>query len=464
MKNQSLQYKFTGIKMKKMISNKAGSVQGVVILVLIPFIYFAVDINNDQLIEETKKPTIVILLADDQGYADVSYHDHPKEIFTPAIDRLAREGVVFTNGYASGYVCAPTRAGLLTGRYQQRFGFYRASDSRAGMPLTEKTLANYLKEEGYKTGIFGKWHLGLEYDYRPLQRGFDEFYGFLGHGAHDYFDLACHEDSKHNCIYRNNEIINDEGYLTDNLAREACDFIKRHAGSTQPFFLYLPFNAVHWPLQAPAEDIAKFDTGDADRDIMLGMLHRMDIAIGRVYETLKSTGAYENTLLFYFSDNGGAAKIHANNSPLRDYKQSTYEGGVRVPFIVSWPGVTQPGVADEPVISLDILPTILEAIGKELPGDRVFDGKSMMPIFEGDLEAPLHDQLVWDGDEGRWAIRQGDHKLVMNRQGNIELYNLNEDVSESKNIKDTYFAIANKLEASYNAWRSEMGEPMQRNR
>jgi arylsulfatase A-like enzyme len=154
-----------------MISNKAGSVQGVVILVLIPFIYFAVDINNDQLIEETKKPTIVILLADDQGYADVSYHDHPKEIFTPAIDRLAREGVVFTNGYASGYVCAPTRAGLLTGRYQQRFGFYRASDSRAGMPLTEKTLANYLKEEGYKTGIFGKWHLGLEYDYRPLQRG-----------------------------------------------------------------------------------------------------------------------------------------------------------------------------------------------------------------------------------------------------------------------------------------------------
>jgi arylsulfatase A-like enzyme len=177
---------------------------------------------------------------------------------------------------------------------------------------------------------------------------------------------------------------------------------------------------------------------------------------------LKSTGAYENTLLFYFSDNGGAKKIHANNLPLRDYKQSTYEGGIRVPFIVSWPGVIQPGVKDEAVISLDILPTILEAIGKELPGDRVFDGKSMMPIFEGDLKAPLHDQLVWDGDEGRWAIRQGDHKLVMNRHGNIELYNLNEDIGESKNIIDTYPAIAQKLEASYNAWRSDMAEPMQR--
>lgn len=450
--------------MKEHRSKMVSKVTGAFVVLIVAVSYFAFDKNNETPVQKSEKPNIVILLADDQGYADVSYHKHPEEVSTPAIDKLASEGMVFTNGYASAYVCAPTRAGLLTGRYQQRFGFYKASDSRAGMPLSEKTLAEYLREEGYATGIFGKWHLGLDYEYWPLQRGFDEFYGFLGHGAHDYFDLNCHEDAKHNCIYRNNKIIDDEGYLTDNLAREACAFIERHAKSSNPFFLYLPFNAVHWPLQAPEADIAKFDTGDGERDIMLGMLHRMDLAIDQVYQTLKSSGVYENTLLFYFSDNGGAKKIHANNAPLRDYKQSTYEGGIRVPFVVSWPGKIQPGIEDEPVISLDILPTIMDAIGKELPGDRVFDGRSMMPIFQGDLVEPLHDQLYWDGDEGRWAIREGDYKLVKSRRGNIELYNLKDDIGESNNIKGSNPSIAQQLEDKYNNWRKEMGQPMQRNR
>ena len=450
--------------MSTLTTSKKGIVIGGMVLLLLMIIFLAFNTGNDLPDQQAKKPNIVIILADDQGYADVSYHAHPKEVSTPAIDKLASEGVVFTNGYASAYVCAPTRAGLLTGRYQQRFGFYKASDSRAGMPLNEKTLAEYLKEEGYATGIFGKWHLGLEYEYRPLQRGFDEFYGFLGHGAHDYFDLNCHEDSKHNCIYRNNEIINDQGYLTDILANEATSFIKRHTDDPNPFFLYLPFNAVHWPLQAPKSDIAKFDTGDTDRDVMLGMLHRMDLAVEKVYDALKSTGEYENTLLFYFSDNGGAKKIQANNSPLRDYKQSTYEGGIRVPFIVSWPNVIKSGMEDEPVISLDILPTILDAIGKKLPEDRVFDGRSMMPLFRGELERPLHDHMVWDGNESRWAIRQGDYKLVKNRTGDIELYNLQNDISESNDLQDANPSIAQQMEMQYNQWRSEMGKPLQRSR
>ena len=188
--NDKIQVKYQlSIFMTSMVHYKTGKVTGFVLPLLFLLVYLGFNSCNGSLNNERENPNIVIILADDQGYADVSYHDHPEEVTTPAIDKLASEGVVFTNGYASAYVCAPTRAGLLTGRYQQRFGFYRASDSRAGMPLSEKTLAEYLKEEGYVTGIFGKWHLGLEYEYRPLQRGFDEFYGFLGHGAHDYFDL-----------------------------------------------------------------------------------------------------------------------------------------------------------------------------------------------------------------------------------------------------------------------------------
>jgi len=203
------------------------------------YLIYSVQGSNDR----GGRPNIVVIVSDDQGYADLSCYDHPKDVNTPNIDRLAEQGVRFTSGYASAYVCAPTRAGLLTGRYQQRFGFYTASDSRTGMPLSEVTVADLMKTKGYVTGVFGKWHLGIELEYHPLKRGFDEFYGFLGHGAHDYFDLKRTEP--YNSIYRNDEIIDDTGYLTDNLAREAVAFIERH--HQRPFFLYLPFNAVHWP-------------------------------------------------------------------------------------------------------------------------------------------------------------------------------------------------------------------------
>ena len=239
--------------------------------------------------KKSTRPNIVIILTDDQGNADAGYQRSPATVNTPSIDKLAEAGIIFTNGYASGYVCSPTRAGLLTGRYQQRFGFYRAPDSRIGLPLTEITLAEVLKEHGYATGAFGKWHLGLTEEFHPINRGFDEFYGFLGHGAHDYFDLTIKDDpdDNHQSIYRNLDKISDTGYLTDNLAREANAFIRAKANKDKPFFLYLPFNAVHTPMQAPEEDIKKFNTGDPKRDILLAMLHRMDVAIGRGNSNLK---------------------------------------------------------------------------------------------------------------------------------------------------------------------------------
>ncbi len=398
------------------------------------------------------RPNVVVIVSDDQGYADSSCYDHPKEVSTPSIDRLANEGVRLTNAYTSAYVCAPTRAGLLTGRYQQRFGFYTAGDSRTGMPVSEVTVADLLKKEGYATGVFGKWHVGLEPEYRPLRRGFDEFYGFLGHGAHDYFKLEI--TSEHNSIYRNEQPINDTGYLTNNLAREAVSFIARHC--KRAFFLYLPFNAVHWPLQALQEHMKRFNTGDPNRDIYLAMLTCMDEAIGRVLDALKRTGADDNTLIIFFSDNGGAKKNHANNGALREYKQTVYEGGIRVPFIVRWPGRLPKGtVCDEPVISLDVMPTICAAVGAELPGDRVYDGKNMLPVLQGRSENPLHEALFWYDGSDQWAVRAGQWKLL-NFKGALELYNLQADMSEKNNVKGQNPEIVERLRQMYSAWKNQM--------
>jgi len=410
--------------------------------------------------KQNGKPNIVIILSDDQGNADAGYQRSPSTVSTPSIDKLASDGVVFTNGYVSAYVCAPTRAGLLTGRYQQRFGFYKASDSREGMPLSEITLAQVLKKEGYHTGIFGKWHLGLTKEYNPCSRGFDDFLGFLGHGAHDYFDFSCDPEQKYLCILRNYEPVQPEGYLTDILADAACKFIEKNSNKENPFFVYLPFNAVHWPLEAPEDDINKYNTGDHGRDVQLAMLDRMDVGIGKVIATLKKEGVYDNTILFFLTDNGGAKKNKAINLPLRDFKHSVYEGGLRVPFVMSWPNKLKHSVCNEPVISLDIMPTICAAIGAKLPSDRVYDGKNILPAIKNKLKAPLHQDLYFDGDDGFWAVREGAWKLVFSKKGNLELYNLDKDISEQNNLASRYPDKVNSLENKYKKWRSEMGAPM----
>ena len=400
----------------------------------------------------SRGPNVVVIVSDDQGYADLSCYDHPKEVSTPNIDRLAQQGVRLTNAYASAYVCAPTRAGLLTGRYQQRFGFYTGGDSRVGLPLSEITVADLLKKQGYTTAVIGKWHVGIKPEYRPLKRGFDEFYGFLGHGAHDYFKLE--RTDEFTSIYRDDKPIDDTGYLTDNIARQAVSFIERH--QKRPFFLYLPFNAVHWPLQAPQEYIKRFDTGDQNRDIYLAMLACMDDGIGRVLDALERTGVDDNTLIIFFSDNGGAKKNFADNGVLRDYKQGVYEGGIRVPFIVRWPGKLPKGaVCDEPVISLDIVPTICAAAGARLAGDRVYDGKNMLPVLCGRAKGPLHKALFWDDGASQWAVRAGKWKLL-SRKGSLELYDLQADIGENNNLIKQNTEIVKRLQQTYTAWKNQM--------
>ncbi len=263
------------------------------------------------LLAADNKPNIVLIVADDLGYADVSFNPHhAKEVSTPHLDALAKEGIICRQGYVSGNVCSVTRTGLMTGRYQQRSGLYTGGQAGSGLPMDEMIFPQYLKPLGYATGQFGKWHLGPDVAWSPTLRGFDEVYGFLGRGAHDYFKLDDPEDP----IYRGTTPVSETGYLTDRLGEETCAFITKHKGG--PFFAYLAFNAVHAPLQAPGEEIAKFDTGNPDRNTRLAMGKRLDDAVGKIVATLKSEGVWENTILFFISDNGGPLAQSADNAPL----------------------------------------------------------------------------------------------------------------------------------------------------
>ena len=407
---------------------------------------------------------VVLIVSDDQGYADISCYPHPEEVGTPNLDRIAREGVRLTSGYASCPVCAPTRAGLLTGRYHQRFGFYTAADSRAGLPNSETTLADVLGDHGYATGAFGKWHLGYAPPYRPLERGFDTFYGFLGHGGHDYFDLAISDDIR--SIYRNRAPIDDTGYLTRNITKEAIAFIEENRG--RPLFAYVPYNAVHNPLQAPQEYVRRYSSPDPQRSTYLAMLAIMDEGVGAILDTLDRLDMSDNTLVIFLSDNGGARGTTANNGALRSFKHSVYEGGLRVPFLVRWPERIRAGtVSDEPVISIDVFSTVLAAAGIEPSDELQLDSRDMLPALTGRLDRPLHEALYWnwidkESDTG-WAIRKGRWKLLADK-GGIELYDLEADIGETRNLASNQPMIVQSLLAEYKSWQSQLRPRIRRER
>lgn len=401
------------------------------------------------------KPNIVVIVADDLGYADVLFNPrHAKEVTTPHLDSLAKQGVICRQGYVSGHVCSPTRAGLMTGRYQQRLGLYTGGEAGSGLPMSETIFPQHLKAAGYATGQFGKWHLGPTPEWSPALRGFDEVFGFLGRGAHDYFKL----DDPADPIYRGTEPVKEKGYLTDRLGEEASAFIARH--KARPFFVYLAFNAVHAPLQAPPDEIAKFNTGNTDRDTLLAMGKRLDDAIGRIVGTLKGEGVWENTLLFFISDNGGPLAQSADNAPLRGGKHTDYEGGIRVPFLVCWPARLRPGELEAPVFSLDILPTALAAAGVGALDGKSFDGQNILPLLHGE-SAPTPRNLFWcsGSEEGWWAVRSGDWKLV-GEKGKIGLFDLAKDVSEASDLAAQMPEKVAELTRLHDAWLADMARPV----
>jgi arylsulfatase A-like enzyme len=423
-------------------------------------------------------PNVVLIVGDDMGYADIGVHGC-KDIPTPNIDLLAAAGVRCTNGYVSGTYCSPTRAGLLTGRYQNRFGHEynpggaearrlekgtKAAESEAGLPLSEVTMADRLKDAGYKTALIGKWHLGGSESFHPMKRGFDEFFGFLG-GAHSYFP------GKGGPILRGYEPVDEKEYFTDAIARESIAFLDRQA-QDKPFFLYVAFNAVHTPMEADDERLKKFThIGDKKRQTYAAMMSAMDDAIGKVLAKLSEKKLDENTLVFFISDNGGptmrTTTTNASiNKPLRGSKRTTLEGGIRVPFLVRWSGKIPAGkVYDQPVIQLDILPTVLAAAGILAAEGEPLDGIDLLPFFTDEKSGSPHDALFWRFGR-QMAVRMGDWKLVKydptvdgkdagrGQATEAKLYNLADDIGETKNLIDEQPQKAKELQAAWDKWNA----------
>jgi arylsulfatase A-like enzyme len=411
--------------------------------------------------ETSDRPNIVVIVADDLGYADLGVQGC-KDVPTPNIDSIAKNGVRFTNGYVSCPVCSPTRAGLQTGRYQQRFGheFNPGSNPPAnfGLPITETTIADRLKRAGYATGLVGKWHLGFAPEYHPMKRGYDEFFGFLG-GAHSYFFKE--PQPANNAILRGTEPVTEETYLTDAFAREAVSFIKRHAG--HPFFLMLCFNAIHTPMQATEKYLRRFShISDSKRRTMAAMLSAMDDAVEDVLNALRSANIYEDTLIFFISDNGGPTAANASrNDPLRGFKGQVLEGGIRVPFLMQWKKRIPAGKTYHfPVIALDIYPTCLAAAGinPNVGGNKPLDGVDLLPYVAGKKSGEPHRWLFWRyGNQS--AVRNGRWKLVR-MADSTQLYDLQTDVAEQKDLYSTNSDVAHRLEQALEKWNSQLSQPL----
>jgi arylsulfatase A-like enzyme len=398
------------------------------------------------------QPNIVVILSDDCGYNEFSMQG-ARKIPTPRIDSIAKAGVRFTNGYVSGAVCSPTRAGLLTGRYQQHFGHEfnippKYSETN-GLPLAETLLPAVLKEAGYRTIALGKWHLGYAPKFHPMSRGFTDYYGFL-QGARSYWPLK--KANRLNQLLRDRKPVRPEkfDYMTDELGREAVKYIA--SSKKKPFFMYLAFNATHGPNQATKADLAK--TGGKR---IPAMTLALDRAVGMVIDELKKDGLYDNTLLIFVNDNGGPA-MH-DNAPLRGRKGQTWEGGVRVPFAMQWPGVIPAGgTYDHPVIALDIFPTAMAAAGVAKSPGKPLDGVDLLPFLAGKEKGRPHQTLYWKNATA-WAVRDGDLKLVVgDRKAPTPpaLFDLSKDMSETTDLAAKRPDDVKRLQALYDTWAAKV--------
>ena len=425
-----------------------------------------------------RKPNILVIVGDDMGYADVGFHGC-KDIPTPNLDALARGGVRFTNAYVSGPYCSPTRAGLLTGRYQQRFGhefnptMQEGREVAAGLPVTETTMADRFIAAGYRTAMYGKWHLGWRDNQHPLSRGFEEFYGFLD-GEHSYLKPSEKADSP---VLDGRKPVSEMKYLTEEIADRAEAFIKKQR--SQPFFLYLPFNAVHTPMHAIEKYLQRFpQIADPQRRTYAAMMSALDDAVGRVMAALRAAKLEEDTLIFFFSDNGGPTMPTttvngSSNHPLRGSKRQTYEGGIRVPFVIHWKGHVAAGKTfEQPIIQLDVLPTALAVAGITAQPPAKFDGVNLLPYLTGKQKGAPHETLYWRMGN-MMAIRRGAWKLVKTREGRLDtnvaalsdlsdatLYNLTDDIGEQHDLSAKRPDKVKELATAWRQWNQQLAQPL----
>ncbi len=427
--------------------------------------------------EKPKRPNVIVILADDLGYRDTGAYGG-KDIPTPHIDALAQNGVRFTQGYMTCPVCSPSRAGLLTGRYQQRYGFEFLCNvtarlkpgAKMGIAVGEKTIGDRMRALGYVTGALGKWHVGFDDEFLPMNRGFDEVYGDPGQPAYfipPQYDTRNPGNEGAGKIRKPHK----DYYITEDLTQRARQFISQH--KDEPFFLYIAHKAVHTPLEVTEKYLARLPKENfksENRRLHAAMTAALDDSVGGVIQALRENGLEENTLIFFSSDNGGAGT--ADNSPLRAGKGSTWEGGIRVPFILQWKDTLTPRVRDTPVSSLDILPTAVAAAHGKIDPDWKLDGVNLLPWLKGEKDKLERDALYWRLD-AQWAVRQGDWKLVQGREGksatssiqvavvgDVRLYNLAQDIGEKRDLAKEQPEKVKELQALYDNWNAQLMEPL----
>lgn len=410
-------------------------------------------------------PNVIVIFADDLGYRDIGAYGNVR-IPTPNIDRIAANGVRFTDGYVTAATCSPSRAGLMSGQYQQRHGFEFNTGSKdshedmRGLDPAVTTLADRMKAQGYETWMVGKWHLGEDDPrYFPLQRGFDYFYGILA-GAHTYMPYGSQGQplSKYELTEGNEPAPPNEDYLTDVFADKAVQLIQNRPAD-RPFFLYLPFNAVHVPLEATGDYLDRFThIPDKDSQIYAAMISSFDDAVGRIMDTLTAEGIDRNTLVFFASDNGGLLSAFADNSPLRFGKGLLFEGGIRIPFMMQWKGVIPAGaVSPVPVSTLDIAATALSASGGA-PPDSDLDGMDLLPVATGAAKVIPREFLFWRNGPNR-AVRNGSWKLLQAGE-NVWLFNLASDIGEKHNLAEERCDIRDRLMEALDKWDETLIPPL----
>lgn len=420
---------------------------------------------------EAQKPNVILIVADDLGYNDVGFNGC-KDIPTPHIDRIAKAGVVFTSGHVTYGVCSPSRAGLLTGRYQYRFGYernplYVTADSLMGLPLSEETIADVLGRSGYTNMLVGKWHLGAHKSLHPLKRGFNEFFGFLG-GGHQYFpekwtiqnpeDANGEGESYQTKLNKNYGVVEEAEYLTDALSREAVSFVGRN--QQNPFFLYLAYNAPHGPLQASEKYLSRFQhIQNPKRRTYAAMVSAVD----RLLDKLTETGQLDNTIVIFLSDNGGPLSDNgSNNTPLRGQKGGVFEGGIRVPFAMQWKAkIPANTIYDKPMISLDVFSTILANIKGAAKPKNALDGVNLLPFLTHKTTKAPHDFLFWRMfDKKSYAIIDKNEQKMVILKDSTYLYDLKKEINEKTDVIAAEKALAETFGKEKAKWEKDMIAPV----
>lgn len=406
---------------------------------------------------KTQKPNFIIILADDLGYGDLGFTGST-EIKTPHIDALAKTGIQCVQGYVSAPVCGPSRAGLMTGKNQVSFGFDnnpivdlpQFDENYVGIPLEEKTMADRLASLGYTNGLIGKWHLGEADHFHPTKRGFHEFWGYRG-GGHNYVAFKPDGSSFKNTIESNFKTPQEITYLTDDKGDECVDFIKRH--KKEPFFLYASFNAPHAPMQATKADLSLYSNiKNKRRQTYAAMVHRLDVNVGRIVKELKKQNVYKNTVIVFLSDNGGPCNHNsAINAPYNGQKGILLEGGIRVPFIISYPNKLENGIYDQPITALDLTPTFVSIAGGEINSNDTFDGVNIMPYLKGLKEGRPHETMMWRFTISG-GIRKGDWKLIRLPDRLPMLFHLNNDPSEQNNVASKHWDMVESMLKELGDW------------